>query len=105
MKEITAQELRRIMAAGEKIMILDVREPYETEYCGIGGHCLPMSQLLDRLPEIPRDRPVVVHCNSGNRSSAVIDSLCCRYGYTNLINLKGGIAAWQAEVDPQLRCE
>lgn len=105
MKEITVQELRQMKAAGEKIIIFDVREPYETEHCGIGGECLPMSQLLDRLNEIPKSRPVVIHCNSGSRSCAVVDTLTTRYGFTNLINLKGGLAAWQAEVDPGLQCE
>ncbi len=64
-----------------------------------------MSQLVDRLSEIPKDVPVVIHCRSGARSSAVIDALSTRYGFTNLINLKGGIMAWKAEVDPTLNCD
>ncbi len=105
MKEITALELRKMKASGEKFAILDVREPYEVEVCGIGGICLPMSQLIDRISEIPKDIPVVVHCRSGSRSCAVIDALTSRYGFSNLINLKGGILAWQAEVDPTLHCD
>ncbi|MBX2983115.1 MAG: rhodanese-like domain-containing protein [Flavobacteriales bacterium] len=105
MKEITAQELRRMKDSGEHFVILDVREPYEVEMCGIGGMCLPMSQLIDRLAEIPKDLPVVVHCRSGSRSCAVIDTLTMRYGFSNLINLKGGIQAWQEEVDPTLHCD
>lgn len=105
MKEITAQELRAMKASGELIVILDVREPYEVEICGIGGTCLPMSQLIDRIAEIPRNIPVVVHCRSGNRSCAVVDALTTRYGFSNLIHLQGGILAWQAEVDPTLICD
>ncbi len=105
MKEITAAQLRQRLQTGEKLLILDVREAYETEVCTIGGTCLPMSQLLERLNEIPRDRPVVVHCRSGARSCAVVDSLTTRYGFTNLINLKGGISAWQNEVDPGIHCD
>jgi rhodanese-related sulfurtransferase len=92
-------------ASGAKIVILDIREPYEVETCGIGGTCLPMSQLIDRIAEIPKNIPVVVHCRSGSRSCAVIDALTTRYGFSNLINLKGGILAWQAEVDPTLSCD
>ena len=105
MKEITVLELRKMKASGEKFVILDVREPYEVEVCGIGGICLPMSQLIDRIEEIPKDVPVVVHCRSGSRSCAVIDALSSRYGFSNLINLKGGIQAWQEEVDPTLHCD
>ncbi len=105
MKEVTAQQLRAMRAAGEKFMLLDVREPYETEMCSMGGFPLPMSQLKDRLGEIPKDIPVVVHCRSGSRSIAVVDALSTRYGFTNLINLKGGIQAWQNEVEPSLKCE
>ncbi|MBP8822326.1 MAG: rhodanese-like domain-containing protein [Flavobacteriales bacterium] len=105
MKQITAVELQRMKEAGERFLIIDVREPYELEICAIGGTSLPMSQLIDRLDEIPKDIPVVVHCNSGSRSCAVVDSLTTRYGYTNVINLKGGIQAWQSEVDATLKCE
>lgn len=105
MKEVTATELRRMRDGGEQFKLLDVREPYEVEICSIGGHPLPMSQLVDRIDEVPRDIPVVVHCRSGARSSAVIDALTTRYGYSNLINLKGGIMAWRAEVDPSLNCD
>lgn len=99
MKEISADELRRMEAAGEHLMVLDVREPYEVEEISMGGANLPMSQLLDRLAEIPRDIAVVVHCNSGSRSCAVVDTLSSRYGFTNLINLRGGIQAWRAGVE------
>ena len=105
MKEVTVLELQKMLKNGEKFELLDVREPYEVELATIGGTSLPMSQLVDRVAEIPKDIPVVVHCRSGARSSAVIDALSSRYGFTNLINLKGGILAWKAEVDPTLICD
>jgi adenylyltransferase/sulfurtransferase len=105
MKEITPTELRHMQDAKERFTLIDVREPYEVEICSIGGTSLPMSQLVDRVAEIPKDVPVVVHCRSGSRSAAVIDALSSRYGYTNLINLKGGILAWKAEVDPTMVCD
>lgn len=49
--------------------------------------------------------PVVVHCKSSSRSSAVISALTQRHGFTNLVNLRSGIAAYAAEVDGSLRCE
>ena len=105
MREVTAGELKRMLDRGEQFKLIDVREPYEVEVASIGGISLPMSQLVDRLDEIPKDMTVVIHCRSGSRSCAVIDALSTRYGYTNLVNLKGGILAWQAEVDPSLICD
>ena len=105
MKEVTPSELRRMQDAKEKFVLIDVREPYEVEACSIGGASLPMSQLVDRINEVPKDVPVVVHCRSGSRSVAVIDALSSRYGYTNLINLKGGILAWKEAIDPTLVCD
>ncbi len=105
MKEVTPAELRQMQDAKERFVLIDVREPYEVENCSIGGTSLPMSQLVDRIGEIPKDVPVVIHCRSGSRSAAVIDALSSRYGYTNLINLKGGILAYSAQVDPSLKCD
>jgi adenylyltransferase/sulfurtransferase len=105
MKEITPLELQRMRDANEHFALIDVREPYEVEICSIGGTSLPMSQLVDRIGEVPKDVPVVVHCRSGSRSAAVIDALSSRYGYTNLINLQGGILAYGAQVDPSLKCD
>ena len=105
MKEVTVLELQKMRKNGDTFELLDVREPYEVELADIGGISLPMSQLVDRIAEIPKNIPVVVHCRSGSRSCAVIDALSSRYGFTNLINLKGGILAWKAEVDPTLICD
>jgi rhodanese-related sulfurtransferase len=46
-----------------------------------------------------------MHCKSGNRAGAVVHALTTRYGFTNVMNLKGGIEAWKAEVDQTINCE
>ena len=90
---------------GEAFQLIDVREPYEAEACSIGGTLIPLGEVVERCEEIRRDIPVVVHCKSGARSAAVINALSSRYGYTNLINLKGGIMAYGREVAPGLDCD
>ena len=78
--------------------MLDVREDYEYDIANIGGQLIPLNQVVDRVLEIPNDRPVVVMCKSGGRSQNAID-LLKKEGFDNLINLKGGILAWQKEID------
>jgi sulfur-carrier protein adenylyltransferase/sulfurtransferase len=104
MKEITPQELRQMKDRGDAFQLIDVREPYEAQLCTIGGTLIPMGEIVERLNEVRKDVPVVLHCRSGARSSSVVHALSTRYGYTNLINLKGGILGYKAEVDPSLDC-
>lgn len=91
--------------AGEAFQLIDVREPYEAELCTIGGELIPLGTIVDRIAEVRKDVPVVVHCRSGARSAAVINALSSRYGFDNLVNLKGGIVGYGREVDPALKCD
>lgn len=77
------------------VVILDVREQQEYDEGHIPGVVLiPVGEVANRLNEIPKDKPVIVTCHSGNRSSAVTKFLR-EQGYTNVHNMQGGIIAWQ----------
>ena len=79
----------------DDVVILDVREQSEYDAGHIPGVTLiPMNTVASRLDEIPKDKPVVVTCRSGNRSDQVTDFLR-QQGYTNVHNMTGGINAWQ----------
>lgn len=105
MRSIDPRELKAMKDRQETFQLIDVREPYEVEACSIGGENIPLGTIVQRLAEVRKDVPVVIHCRSGNRSAAVINALESRYGYTNLVNLEGGILAYGREVDPSLRCD
>ena len=82
------------------VTVIDVRGRAEWE----AGHMpnvgnIPVGYLADRIGEIPRDRPVVVHCQAGARS-AIAASVLRAHGVRDVINLKGGFAAWQAAGNP-----
>ena len=97
--EQTPRQIRARLDAGEPLLLLDVREPFELDICHLdGAQNIPMSEIGYRWQEIPRDRPVVVFCHTGIRSANLIAALR-EAGYTNLINLAGGIDAWSREVD------
>lgn len=101
MNEITVQELKEKIDKGEDFQLIDVREDFEYETSNLGGVLIPLGGVLIEADKISKDKPVVVMCRSGKRSAAAIMQLEQR-GFTNLSNLRGGILAWQAEIDPEL---
>ncbi len=96
--EISVQELKELLAKGA-CELIDVRRPDEYDYCNLGAKHIPMNEIPERVSEIARDKPVVIHCHHGGRSRKVIDWLQQTQGFTNLINLDGGIHAWSCEID------
>jgi hydroxyacylglutathione hydrolase len=92
---ITPRELARKLAAGE-VAVLDVRGRTEWEAGHLPGvQNIPLGYLTDRLNDVTRHTPLVVHCQTGARS-AIAASLLRAKGYDNVINLAGGFAKWQA---------
>lgn len=100
--EMTVQDLARLRDAGEPHVLLDVREPWELEVARLDP-CLhiPLGQVAERIAEVPADRPVCVICHGGVRSGRVVEFLRAQ-GRANAVNVRGGIAAWSAEVDPSV---
>jgi adenylyltransferase/sulfurtransferase len=101
MKEITVHELKRMIDDKIDFQLIDVRETYEYEISQIGGELIPMGEVMANLDKISKDRMVVIHCRSGGRSGTIV-SVLESMGYENVYNLKGGILAWIAEIDPTL---
>jgi rhodanese-related sulfurtransferase len=86
---------RRMREDADRPVLLDVREPYEFEAMRAPGAALmPMSGLQARLGELPTDRPLMVVCHLGGRSAAVVGFLV-RSGRTDVVNVAGGMDAWE----------
>ena len=101
--EISVQELSEILEKDPKTVLIDVREEDEFNDVNIGGKLIPMSELEERFAEIPKDAPIVyIYCRSGRRSRTAIEFLKSK-GYSNGINVTGGILAWLNEVNPDGR--
>lgn len=101
MKEITVQELKKMIDNEEDFQLIDVRETFEYEMSNINGLNIPLAGLLLEVDQISKDKPVIMQCRSGARSAAALNQLE-QLGYTNVYNLKGGILAWKAEFDPEM---
>ncbi|MFN8238418.1 MAG: molybdopterin-synthase adenylyltransferase MoeB [Chitinophagales bacterium] len=89
-KEITPDELQKLLDNKDDIQLIDVREPYEHEMQDIGGELMPMHTIMSNQHKISKEKPVVIYCKSGVRSANVIRNLE-NAGFTNLYNLRGGI--------------
>src|ERR1700680_2769576 len=99
--EITATELKARQDRGDKLFILDVREPHEYQICNLNGKLIPLGELPRRVNELDSSVEMVVHCRSGKRSADAIHFLQTA-GFKKLLNLKGGVLAWADEVDPRM---
>lgn len=76
-------------------IVVDVRSPEERDRARIDGSIgIPLTQLGERLDEIPRDRPILVHCAGGYRSS-IAASLLSAHGFEHVGEIAGGITAWE----------
>jgi rhodanese-related sulfurtransferase len=101
--EVTPQEIQRRMAAGEKLALLDVREPGEFQLARIGGaELIPMRTVpaeLSRLDAQADDTPLIVFCHHGVRSLNVVHWLR-EQGVAACQSMAGGIDRWSLEIDP-----
>ena len=97
---MSAHELKQKMDVREPFELIDVRETFEYEIARIdGARLIPLGEIAERADELPRDRPIVVHCHSGRRSAEAVRLLQQR-GFGNIYNLEGGIDGWSDQIDP-----
>ena len=103
-KSETAETIAQRIAAGDDLLLVDIREPQEWQIATINGaEQRAMSTLQEWWQEIPADREVVIFCHHGGRSMQVCQALATQAGLTNLINMDGGIDRWARNVDPTIQ--
>ncbi len=100
MTNITVEELKKRMDAGEKLNIVDVREPYENAEFNIGGTLIPLGNIqtmqIDAIEDL-KDEEIILYCRSGNRSGQACMFLDAM-GFKNTRNLVGGMLSWEEKV-------
>lgn len=99
MNQITPEELKSQLTNNGQLFLLDVREADEHAEFNIGGKLIPLNEVLANQAMIPKDQRVIVYCKKGIRSQIAIQRLEEKFGFTNLINLKGGMDAWKRIFD------
>ena len=96
--EITPAEVKQRLDQGEKLLLIDVREPWEFNICSIeGAKLIPMGTVPANLQALDTDDDIVVYCHRGMRSLDV-----AAQGVEGAKSMSGGIERWSLEIDPKV---
>ncbi len=100
--EIDPVDVKKWIDEGRDFVLIDVREVHEYQICKIDkAKLVPLGQVPNRLGEFDKSAQIVVHCKSGMRSAKAQKAMQ-EAGFTNVLNMKGGILAWSDKVDPKV---
>lgn len=99
--EVLPRELKAELDAGKPVVLVDVREPVESQISSIPGSInIPMGMMTTRRAELDQEADIVLYCRSGVRSLQVLQTLRSA-GFQHVRSLRGGVNAWVREIDPQ----
>jgi rhodanese-related sulfurtransferase len=102
-EDISPQDLRTRLDRREPVVLLDVRDEWETRLCRLDNAThIPMEEIEFRTAELDPGDAIVVYCHHGVRSAAVASYLR-RLGFANAVNLAGGLDLWARTIDPSMR--
>jgi sulfur-carrier protein adenylyltransferase/sulfurtransferase len=101
-REIQPSQLAERLERGEKLEIIDVREPYEWQIGHIpGARLVPLDRIAEEIPRLDKRRETILYCKVGGRSMRAAKQLA-EAGVADVRNLAGGILRWIDEVDPTM---
>ena len=100
--QIQPEEAKQKLDNGEKVALLDVREPWEYDLARIEGATLiPLGEIQQRVSELDPESEIIVYCHHGVRSFHAT-SFLRQLGFAKAQNLAGGIDGWSLRVDPSV---
>ncbi len=95
-EHLSAQSAAQRLSSTQPPLVIDVRTPREHEQKHIDGSVsIPLNRLADHMQSLPKDRPLLIYCAGGYRSSLAA-SLLQRAGFSSVAEIAGGFAAWEA---------
>ncbi|MBN8221282.1 MAG: sulfurtransferase [Spirochaetes bacterium] len=98
--QLSVHDLKKKFDAGEKFVLVDVRQANELDICKIAGAVhIPLHELTQRVNELDPSAEIVMQCHHGGRSQRAAEFLVAQ-GFRNVANLAGGIEAWAVHIDP-----
>ena len=103
MQEVTPRDLKARLERGGPLVLLDVRQDWETRLCRLDGAThIPIEEIEFRTEELNPDDEIIVFCHQGIRSAAVSEYLR-QLGFSKVTHLAGGLDEWARTVDPTMR--
>ena len=102
MELICPKEVQKRLKSKDDLVILDIREGYELDICGIDAIHVPMDEVQSRLDEIPSGKDLIIMCRSGKRAMALANLLETDFEYNNVSVMEGGILRWKELIDSNL---
>lgn len=103
--EFISPENCKLAIEKNEALIVDVRENYEYSNCNIGFLHIPMGEISGRVNEIPKEKKIIVMCQSGRRAEAVANLLETEYEMHSIYIMEGGINAWKEQIDQTLQLD
>lgn len=105
MKLLSPTQVHMAQQAQKDLLLVDIREPYESQNCQIEAMRIPMADFATTFPTLPAHEQIVIMCQSGRRAEALVNFMETEFDAQNIYVLEGGLNAWINEVDPQLSCD
>ena len=100
--QVSATQLKARLDTGDKLRLIDVREPHEWDIARIeGAELIPLRTLPDQIEEWDTSEEFVLYCRTGVRSAQAVELMLAE-GFGRVSNLTGGIWSWSDEVDPSI---
>ena len=92
-------EVKELLDSGTDMVLVDVREKWEFEYCRIPNSIhISVTDIPDNISKLETKKPLILVCHNGRRSRHIGEELI-KKGFDNLINLKGGVDQWADDID------
>jgi adenylyltransferase/sulfurtransferase len=98
MNRISVSECENLLNSGS--VLIDIREPWETAICTIGGELIPMSTIVNDLKNLDKEKSYIILCKTGKRAEAVANLMITDYQFKHISILEGGITEWFAKKEP-----
>ena len=104
MQHLQADELFIWKNENKPHLLVDIREEYEVAICTLDGMHIPMEQVIEKYPSLPKGNPIVFHCNSGKRSDALVYMIEKKFPGDAIYSLAGGVQGYAEQCAPEIKC-
>lgn len=104
MQQLHPKDLQAWKTENKPHLLVDIREEYEVAICTLGGVHIPMENVIEQYASLPKENPIVFHCNSGKRSDALVYMIEKKFPGDTVFSLFGGVQGYAEQCAPEIKC-